>query len=137
MHSVWAAGTGYGTGDRTGNQDPIWDAAASELAQRARDEELRHLLESLVADVARDLKMEPEPVASGGYSHRDKGSGGPGEPVLLRSLPFIARCSFSRLPFWSPLLIDLRGSGLFFGIYFIVVCCHVRGFSGFDTCSDA
>ena len=35
----WARGTGYGTGDKAGS--PVWDARASELAQKARDDEVR------------------------------------------------------------------------------------------------
>ena len=53
---MWAQGTGYGTGDRS-NQDPVWDAAASEMAQRARDEELSLLLESLGTEVSCDLQL--------------------------------------------------------------------------------
>lgn len=53
--SVWARGTGYGSGDKSHGQDAVWDARASEAAQRARDEELRQLLKSLASHVARDL----------------------------------------------------------------------------------
>lgn len=54
--TVWARGTGYGSGDRS-NQDPVWDARASEAAQRARDEELRALLESLASHISYDLEL--------------------------------------------------------------------------------
>ena len=63
---MWAAGTGYSSKAVSYQDGPVWDAAASELAQRARDEELRLLLESLVVDVARDLKLELESEALGG-----------------------------------------------------------------------
>ncbi|KAG1660587.1 hypothetical protein FOA52_003018 [Chlamydomonas sp. UWO 241] len=54
--TVWARGTGYGSGERS-NHDPVWDARASEVAQRARDEELRGLLEQLALAASADLRV--------------------------------------------------------------------------------
>ncbi|PNW79631.1 hypothetical protein CHLRE_08g360801v5 [Chlamydomonas reinhardtii] len=54
---VWARGTGYGSGhNRTGE---LWDAKATEAAQRARDEEIRLLLDVMRDDLVAELGPRP------------------------------------------------------------------------------
>ncbi|GAX75755.1 hypothetical protein CEUSTIGMA_g3198.t1 [Chlamydomonas eustigma] len=58
--TVWAQGTGYGSGSNQTSGGSVWDSAASEVAQHARDEELRLLLEALEAEIRADLQLGEE-----------------------------------------------------------------------------
>jgi len=57
--NYWARGTGYGHGQKTA-AEPVWDARASEVAQKAQDEELGVVLQSLARAVARELRSPSE-----------------------------------------------------------------------------
>ncbi|KXZ41741.1 hypothetical protein GPECTOR_299g811 [Gonium pectorale] len=57
---VWARGTGYGSGSRTGES---WNVEASQAAQAARDEEIRGLLAVMASALAWELGAEGPAVA--------------------------------------------------------------------------
>ncbi|KAG2424400.1 hypothetical protein HXX76_014609 [Chlamydomonas incerta] len=54
---VWARGTGYGSGSNRSSE--LWDAKATEAAQRARDEEVRLLLDVMRHDLLAELGPRP------------------------------------------------------------------------------
>jgi len=58
--TYWARGTGYGHGDK--GKTEVWDARASEAAQRARDEQLQAVMAALGRAIARE--MGPRPAAA-------------------------------------------------------------------------